>query len=74
MQHTAAGVRPIPTNGGDNVLNIPARASRDDRELVIEVSQRVLDIYRDSESLTGEARDSLVIERLKALEAEYAIS
>jgi len=74
VQHTAAGVRPIPTNGGDNVLNIPVRASRDDRELVIEVSQRVLDIYRDSESLTGETRDSLVIERLKALEAEYAIS
>jgi nitrite reductase/ring-hydroxylating ferredoxin subunit len=74
IQHTSKSARPIPTNGGDNVLSIPQRAGGDDRELVKEVSARVLDIYENSETLVGAERDAFVVRKLKDLEVEFARS
>jgi hypothetical protein len=61
---------PIPTYGGDTVLRIPQNG-QDDSALLLEAGDRVMQIQFDAEALTGEARDSSVIEALKSLEAEY---
>lgn len=72
-QHThAAAVRPVPTNGGDNVLSIAAQPGRDDKKLLIEVSEKVLDIFEESKAYVGSERDSYVKKRLQALETEYS--
>jgi nitrite reductase/ring-hydroxylating ferredoxin subunit len=61
---------PIPTYGGDTVLRIPQNG-QDDSALLLEAGDKVMQIQFDAEALSGEARDSSVIEALKSLEAEY---
>jgi nitrite reductase/ring-hydroxylating ferredoxin subunit len=61
---------PIPTYGGDTVLRIPQNG-QDDSALLLEAGDRIMQIQFDAEALSGEARDTSVIEALKALEAEY---
>ena len=61
---------PVPTYGGDTVLRMPAR-ERNDREFLLEIGERVMQIQYDAEDLSGTARDAQVIEALKSLEAAH---
>ncbi len=62
---------PVPTYGGDTVLAIPPDPA-DDRDRLLEVGERVMQIEFDAERLAGEARDRAIIESLEALERAYA--
>ena len=61
---------PVPTYGGDTVLNIPGDAE-DDGQRLRDIGDRVMEIQFDADILTGRERDNRVIETLKQLEAEY---
>ena len=67
---TALSPNPVPTYGGDTVLRIPA--SGDDRDLLTEIGERVMQIQFDAENMTGDDRDQQVIEAFKKYEAEAA--
>ncbi|TNF88885.1 MAG: aromatic ring-hydroxylating dioxygenase subunit alpha [Gammaproteobacteria bacterium] len=69
-QVTGLWPNPIPTYGGDTVLNVPPNG-QDDSELLRQVGERVMQIQFDAEPLQGETRDQRVIDALKSLEAEY---
>ena len=60
---------PVPTYGGDTVLNIPVDAEDDNRRLR-KIGDRVMEIQFDAESMVGRARDEAVIEAFKKLETE----
>ena len=62
---------PVPTYGGDTVLNIPID-SGDDGNLLRDIDNAVMQIQFERESITGTERDEGVIEALKKLEAEYS--
>jgi len=68
-QVTALWPNPIPTYGGDSVLNVPSNG-QDDGELLRRVGAQVMQIQFDAEALRGSVRDETVIEGLKSLEAE----
>ena len=72
LQPAVACAAPIPTYAGDSVLRIPARPGQDDRELVREVSAKVLEVYRGADHLTGAARDAHIQAQVGELEAAYA--
>jgi hypothetical protein len=59
---------PVPTYGGDTVLNIP-RDANDDASLLRDIDKAVMEIQFDCEALTGSQRDERVIQALKQLEA-----
>ena len=59
---------PVPTYGGDTVLRMPPTGG-DDRALLLEVGERVMQIQFEAESLPGAERDRIVIEAFKRLEA-----
>jgi len=59
---------PVPTYGGDTVLNIP-RDAKDDANLLRDTDKAVMEIQFDCEALTGSERDEQVIKALKQLEA-----
>ena len=61
---------PVPTYGGDTVLNIPNNG-QDDTELLRGIGERVMQIQFDAELLEGGQRDDTVIEGLISLETEY---
>lgn len=67
---TALWQNPIPTYGGDTVLRMPAR-EHNDREFLLEIGERVMQIQYDAERLSGAARDQQVIESLKSMEATH---
>jgi nitrite reductase/ring-hydroxylating ferredoxin subunit len=58
---------PVPTYGGDTVLNIPTDA-KDDASLLRDIDKAVMEIQFDCEALTGSERDERVIVALKQLE------
>ena len=58
---------PVPTYGGDTVLSLPPAG--DDRALLLDIGERVMQIQFDAESLSGAQRDRFVIDALRALEA-----
>jgi nitrite reductase/ring-hydroxylating ferredoxin subunit len=62
---------PIPTYGGDTVLNIPADTA-DDCSRLIDTGEKVMQIQFDAEALTGAVRDQAVIDSLKSLESGSA--
>jgi nitrite reductase/ring-hydroxylating ferredoxin subunit len=62
--------QPIPTYGGDTVLNIPAQGA-DDNSLLNQIGDRVMQIQFDAEAMQPQARDQAVIDALVALESEY---
>jgi nitrite reductase/ring-hydroxylating ferredoxin subunit len=66
---TAIRPGPLPTYGGDTVLNLP-KIGGDDTAYLRRVGQAVMEIQFDAEELAGAERDGVVIERLRALEAE----
>ena len=59
---------PVPTYGGDTVLNVPMGANGD-AELLRKIDKAVMEIQFDCETLTGSERDERVIQALKDLEA-----
>ncbi len=59
---------PVPTYGGDTVLNIPGDA-KNDSKLLQEIDKAVMDIQFSAESLVGSARDKTIIEAMKNLES-----
>ncbi len=61
---------PVPTYGGDTVLNIPAAAENDAR-LLQEIDKAIMEIQFDAEVLVGSARDNNVIQALKNLESSH---
>ncbi|MBT6202662.1 MAG: aromatic ring-hydroxylating dioxygenase subunit alpha, partial [Rhodospirillaceae bacterium] len=65
---TATWPNPIPTYGGDTILNLPPNG--DDRDLLQKAGIAVMDIQFDAESKTGAERDTQVIAALKILEQE----
>jgi phenylpropionate dioxygenase-like ring-hydroxylating dioxygenase large terminal subunit len=58
---------PVPTYGGDTVLNLPAPGT-DDCAFLAEAGERVMQIQFDAESLSGSERDDRIVEQFKALE------
>ena len=58
----------MPTYCGDTVLRIP-RNGLDEEEELLAHSRKVIEIIRSGDHLTGQERDRVVIERLKAYEA-----
>ncbi len=62
---------PVPTYGGDTVLNIP-RDPKNDHELLREIDKAVMQIQFDAETLVGLKRDKTVIQALKNLEASQS--
>ncbi|MDZ4734769.1 MAG: Rieske 2Fe-2S domain-containing protein [Rhodospirillaceae bacterium] len=66
-QPTARGITPIPTYSGDTVLNLPVTGNSD-KERVRETVNRVFETIRSADRLSGEKRDSFIIEELKKLE------
>ncbi len=58
---------PVPTYGGDTVLNIPP--AEDDSELLKSIGEKVMQIQFDAETISGESRDQAVIQAFKELEA-----
>ncbi|MDX1575441.1 MAG: aromatic ring-hydroxylating dioxygenase subunit alpha [Kiloniellales bacterium] len=74
FQPAALGAAPIPTYCGDTVLRVPPGndGDRDERELILDHSRRVMAAIRSGDGLRGEARDAHVIARLEALEAGYS--
>jgi nitrite reductase/ring-hydroxylating ferredoxin subunit len=61
---------PVPTYGGDTVLNIPT-STDDDSRFLLEIGQQVMQIQFEAESKSGEERDHAVIEALIELEKEF---
>ena len=61
---------PIPTYGGDSVLHMPTQAG-DDAALLVDIGERVMQIQFDAEALVGVERDRVVIEAMKAYEADF---
>ena len=61
---------PVPTYGGDTVLNIDADAN-DDCSRLNAIGEQVMRFQFDAESLTGAARVESVIDALKTLESGY---
>jgi len=59
---------PVPTYGGDTVLRLPPTGG-DDRALLLDIGERVMQIQFDAETLVGTERDRFVIDALKAFEA-----
>ena len=59
---------PVPTYGGDTVLNIPLD-SKNDSDLLQEIDKAVMEIQFDAEALVGSERDKRVIQALKNLES-----
>jgi len=59
---------PVPTYGGDTVLNIPGDA-KNDSKLLQEIDKAVMEIQFSAESLVGSARDKTIIEAMKNLES-----
>jgi nitrite reductase/ring-hydroxylating ferredoxin subunit len=62
---------PVPTYGGDTVLNI-SRDNANDGKLLQQIDRAVMQIQFDAEILVGSERDDRIIENLKQLEAERA--
>jgi hypothetical protein len=67
---TAIWQNPVPTYGGDTVLNIPADEA-DDSSRLIDIGERVMQIQLDAEALSGPERDQSVIDALKSLESGF---
>ncbi len=59
---------PVPTYGGDTVLNIPLDG-KDDSKLLQKIDKAVMEIQFSAESLIGSARDKTIIEAMKNLES-----
>ena len=59
---------PVPTYGGDTVLNIPLDG-KDDSKLLQKIDKAVMEIQFKAESLTGNVRDTTVIQAMKNLES-----
>jgi nitrite reductase/ring-hydroxylating ferredoxin subunit len=59
---------PIPTYAGDTLLRIP-KSNDDDRQLRLDVSQKVAAIFRSGDTLVGEDRRSHIKKQLRSLEA-----
>jgi hypothetical protein len=53
------------------VLKIPPSPSNDDRTLLAEVARMVNDIVLSADDVVGPERQSIVANRIKALEALY---
>jgi len=70
-QVTCIWENPIPTYGGDTVLNIPVAAA-DDSSRLIDTGEKVMQIQFDAEGWSGAARDQAVIDSLKSLESGNA--
>ena len=67
-EHTADyWPNPVPTYGGDTVLNIPCDPENDSK-LLQEIDKAVMEIQFDAENLVAAERDSKIIETFKQLE------
>ncbi len=61
---------PVPTYGGDTVLNVP-RNDEDDSQLLKSIGETVMKLQFEVEKMTGDERDQKVIDALKRLEAGH---
>lgn len=59
---------PIPTYGGDTMLNIPVQEGRDDEAVLRKVAHDVADIYTSADHLLGKERSDFIKQSLKAYE------
>jgi len=63
VQPTALG-DPVPTYGGDTVVNMPARDNTDDDELILETSRAIASAYEAGDALKGGERDTFIQNKL----------
>ena len=63
---------PIPTYGGDTMLNIPVQEGRDDEAVLRKVAHDVADIYTSADHLLGEERADFIKQSLKAYEDTWS--
>ena len=61
---------PIPTWSGDTVLQIPLKDGIDDKVMRAKMFKSLKTILTEAQSLRGDDRDRVIIQRLKTLEAE----
>ena len=61
---------PVPTYGGDTVLNLP-RKDKDDDQLLQEIGEAVMQIQFGAENMSGSQRDDKIIAAFKQLEADH---
>ncbi len=63
---------PIPTYGGDTMLNIPVQEGRDDEAVLRKVAHDVADIYTSADHLLGKERSDFIKQSLKAYEDTWS--
>jgi len=70
LQPGQLGPMPIPTWSGDTVLQIPLKDGIDDKAMRAKMFESLKVILTEAQSLRGDDRDRVIIQRLKTLEAE----
>ncbi|MDE2738594.1 MAG: aromatic ring-hydroxylating dioxygenase subunit alpha, partial [Paracoccaceae bacterium] len=63
---------PIPTYGGDTMLNIPLQVGRDDAAIQKIVALKVAEIYQSGDRYTGRQRKDFIVKELKEYEQSWA--
>ena len=66
LQPSSQGT-PIPTYGSDTVIRLPRPANGSDGDALLELQRSVAEIYRQGDSIQGEARYAFMSERLATL-------
>ncbi len=61
---------PVPTYGGDTVLNLPRR-DKDDGQFLQEIGEAVMQVQFDAENMSGSQRDDKIVAAFKQLEADH---
>ncbi len=62
---------PIPTYGGDTMLNIPLQAGRDDAAIQKIVALKVAEIYQSGDRFTGRKRKEFIVKELREYEQSW---
>ncbi|MCY4101567.1 MAG: aromatic ring-hydroxylating dioxygenase subunit alpha, partial [Rhodobacteraceae bacterium] len=63
---------PIPTYGGDTMLNIPLQDGRDDAAIQKIVALKVAEIYQSGDRYTGRQRTDFIVKELREYEQSWA--
>ena len=60
---------PVPTYGGDTVLNMPRRNAEDESEELGKLAEAFMDAQFEADAMPESQRVEFVIQRLKVLES-----
>jgi nitrite reductase/ring-hydroxylating ferredoxin subunit len=71
---TSEGNVPIRTYGGSSILHVPNRPDRNSSAFLKQISDEVMGVYVEGDTLETTERDAFIIQRLRDLEQSYARS